>query len=393
MKALRAGQVRLPTDPESGVAVSEQKPDADDARWMRRAFELARTGLGRTSPNPAVGAVVVAGSEAVGEGIHEYFGGPHAEVNALAAAGERARGATLYVTFEPCRHQGKTPPCTDAILAAGVTRVVYAAADPNPEACGGGEVLRERGVMVSPGVMAQEGEEFYAYFCKHVRRGRSFVIAKWAMTADGRLATRKGDSHWVSSEASRERARLLRAECDVVAVGIGTVLRDDPRLSSRTGDGREPLRVVVDSGLRTPPTSELFNVAGGSVLIACSESAAEDREEALKKRGAAVLRLPSPGGRVSIEALLDALHERGKLRVLVEGGPTLLGALFDVGLVDEARVFVAPKIVGDKQSPGAVSGRGVARMSGALEIARARWEVVGPDILRSGRVGDWDWMK
>ena len=369
----------------------------EDEKWMARTLDLARQGLGRVSPNPVCGAVAVVEGERVGEGFHKEFGGAHAEVAALQAAGEKAKGSTLYVTLEPCRHEGKTPPCTEAVAAAGVSRVVYAVSDPTPEAAGGAEVLGGKGIEVaklSPddSPAAREALDLYGYFYKHVRRKQCFITAKWAMTADGRLATRTGDSKWVSSDEARARSRLLRAESDTLIVGVGTVLRDDPRLSARTGDGREPLRVVVDSGLRTPPASELFTVAGCGVVLACAESAPPERDEALKKRGAEILRLPAPGGRVSLEALLEKLHERGRLRVMVEGGGTLLGAAFDAGRVDYACIFIAPKVVGGKQAPGAVQGRGITRMSEAFGIGGARWEAVGPDMLLHGRVGLWDWM-
>jgi diaminohydroxyphosphoribosylaminopyrimidine deaminase/5-amino-6-(5-phosphoribosylamino)uracil reductase len=359
---------------------------------MRRALELAREGLGRVSPNPAVGAVVVSRGEIVGEGSHESFGGPHAEVVALEAAGSRAKGATAYVSLEPCSHEGKTPPCTDAIMAAGVARVAYGSPDPDPGAAGGGDLLEEKGVKVARGVCEKEARDFYAYFFKHVRTGRPFVTAKWAMTLDGRLATRTGDSHWVTSATARERGRTLRAESDVVMVGVGTVLRDDPKLTARTGDGREPLRVVVDSDLKTPPGSELFSVAGAKTLLACTESADAERERLLNLRGAEVVRLPAIEGSVDLEALLAALHERGKLKLYVEGGRKLLGSLFDAKLVDEVRVFVAPKIVGGTKGAGAVAGEGVARMADALDITSARWETIGDEALLCGRVGDWDWM-
>jgi len=377
------------------ATVAAPPPEPKDARWLARAFELARRGLGRVSPNPAVGAVVVSGGEAVGEGFHEEFGGAHAEVRALEAAGGSARGATLYVTLEPCRHEGKTPPCTDAITAAGVARVVYALAEPNPEAAGGGEVLSERGIeVVVPDAdsLRAISRDFYAYWFKHVRAKTAFVTAKWAMTADGRLATRTGDSHWITGEDSRASARVLRAESDAVIVGIGTVLRDDPRLTARTGDGREPVRVIVDSALRTPPKSGLMLAAGQPPIIACSETAPPEREDALATRGAEVMRLPAPGGRVDLGVLVDRLHERGKLRLYCEGGPTLLGALFDGRRVDEVCVFVAPKLVGGKQAPGAISGRGVTRMKDAFEIKDAEWKQLGDDMVLRGRVGEWDWM-
>ncbi len=360
-----------------------------DEKFMARALELARKGLGCVSPNPAVGAVIVAadGEKVIGEGAHEVFGGPHAEVVAFKAAGERAKGATLYATREPCLHDGKTPPCTNAIIEAGVARVVFACDDPNPAAAGGGALLEEKGVVVTRGVLAEECGDFYAYYLKHLRRGQSFVLAKWAMTADGRLATRTGDSRWITSDESRERARVLRAESDAVIVGVGTVLRAAPQLTARADDKREPARVVVDSALRTPAESKLLSVAGGAVLLACAGNAPEDHEQALVKRGATVLRLPAPAGRVSIEALLDALHERGKLRLLLEGGGPLLGAAFDAARVDEVCVFMAPKVVGGKSAPAAVGGRGVRRMADAFELTRARWENVGPDVMLRGRVG------
>lgn len=377
---------------------ASEPPRSDaDARFTARALELARTSLGRASPNPAVGAVVVKDGAVCGEGIHEAFGGPHAEVNALKVAGERARGSTVHVSLEPCRHAGKTPPCTEALIAAGVSRVVYAMGDPDPEHAGAA-ALKEKDVEVvrldpaaSPG-LAAEARSLYSYFWKHVRRKAPFVIAKWAMTADGRTATRTGDSHWVTGEEARVRARRLRAESDAVVVGVGTVLRDNPMLTARSGDGREPVRVIVDSRLRTPPTAELFSVAGGPVLVACLESAPEDREEALEKRGATVVRIPTPGERVALDAVLDLLYQKGRLRILSEGGPTILGALFDAGRVDFAHVFVAPKIVGGGRAVGAVLGEGVPRMSKAIGIAEARWEEVGGDMLVSGRVGPWDWM-
>jgi diaminohydroxyphosphoribosylaminopyrimidine deaminase/5-amino-6-(5-phosphoribosylamino)uracil reductase len=212
------------------------------------------------------------------------------------------------------------------------------------------------------------------------------------MTADGRLASRTGDSHWVTADVSRERARRLRAECDAVMVGVGTVLRDDPKLSARSGDRREPARVIVDSSLRTPASSELFTVAGGPVWVACAESASPEQERALKERGAEVMRLPAPGGRVSFEALMDRLHTLGKLRLLVEGGATLLGAAFDAGCVDEVCIFIAPKVIGGKQAPGAVSGRGITRMAQAMALRDVTWEPSGPDMVLRGLVGAHDWM-
>ena len=347
-----------------------------DEEYMSRALELARRGLGRVSPNPAVGAVVTNGGEVVGEGWHDEFGGPHAEVRALKEAGEKAEGATLYLTLEPCSHHGKTPPCTNAILRAGITRVVAAARDPHATAKGGAEVLRDGGIEVELGVLEREAVELNRAFFKYLDSGLPYFTLKWAMTADGKAATRKGLSRWITSDGARGRARRMRADSDCVMVGAGTVLADDPLLSSRLE--KEPRKLIVDDGLRTPPGAKLFR-GGGDVLVACVEDAPKERAEALEGAGARILRVPRAEKGVDLTSLAQRLPEERILRVFAEGGPTLLGGLLNAGLADELVIFIAPKVFGGGLS--ATAGEGVASPSEALELEIVESERLGPDLM------------
>ncbi len=347
-----------------------------DEELMTRALELARRGLGRVSPNPAVGAVVWNNGRVVSEGWHDEFGGPHAEVNALKEAGGEAKGATLYITLEPCSHHGKTPPCTEAIVRAGVTRVVAATRDPHPEAKGGAEFLREAGVEVEFGVLEGEAFELNRAFFKYLDAKLPYFTLKWAMTADGKAATRKGRSKWITSDEARARARRMRADSDCVMVGVGTVLADDPSLSSRLE--KEPRKLIVDDALRTPPGAKLFQ-SGGEVLIACAGDAPEERARALEEAGARVLRLPRSGKGVELSRLAEKLPEERILRVFAEGGPTLLGGLLDAGIADEFVVFIAPKVFGGGLS--ATVGKGIADPTDALDLQIVQSERLGPDLM------------
>ncbi len=358
--------------------------------WMRQALGLARRGLGAVEPNPLVGALVVREGEAVGEGWHRQFGGPHAEVEALRSAGERARGATVYVTLEPCCHQGKTAPCTQALVEAGVARVVVACRDPFPPVGSGGvPQLEAAGVAVEVGLLRRQAHELNAPYFKLRATGRPFVTAKWAMTLDGKVATRTGDSRWVSSEAAREPVHQLRARCDVVLVGIGTALTDDPLLTCRAPGTRTLTRIVLDSGARLPVESRLVQTTGEApLLVVVSEGALADRLRSLRERGAEVLVLPSAEKGVSVEALLDELGRREVTNLLVEGGPTVLADLFERELVDEVVVYIAPKVVGGRAAPGAVSGEGVASMAEALWLDVRSVEQVGDDLEVQATVRD-----
>jgi len=356
---------------------------AMDVGWMRRALDLAGRGRGAVEPNPMVGAVIVRDGEVVGEGWHQRFGGPHAEVEALRSAGEKARGATLYVTLEPCCHYGKTPPCTRALIGAGVARTVAACRDPFPPVSANGlPELRAAGLAVEAGLLRREAQELNAPYFKLRATGRPFVTAKWAISLDGKVATRTGDSGWVSSPEARERVQRLRAISDAVLVGIGTVLADDPLLTCRVSSPRTLTRIVLDASARLPLPSQLVTTAAESpVLLAATAAAPAERGAALRARGVEVLLLPAAEeARVSLDALLDELGRRGMTNLLVEGGPTVFADFFARRLVDRVVVYVAPKLVGGAGAPGALGGRGVAKMAEAIGLDLRGWERVGEDL-------------
>jgi len=350
---------------------------------------LARRGLGRSSPNPAVGALVVRDGRVVGQGFHQRAGGPHAEVIALAQAGSRAKGATLYLTLEPCHHQGRTPPCTQAILRAGVNRVVYGAADPNPKvAGGGGDFLRQKGLAVVTGVLQEECAHEHRFFFTHITTGRPHVILKTAATLDGKTASHTGDSRWVTGEAARRQVHRLRLWCDAICVGIGTVLADDPMLTCRLRGGRDPVRVVVDTDLRLPPAAKVLDrTTRAGCLVACGARSSARKRKALEAAGAEVLVLPRHKGLVDLAALLDVLGARGLTSLLVEGGAELAWGFLSRNLVQEVFYFFAPKIIGGQSAPSMVGGRGFAKMSQALVLEKPRLTRFGQDVMLWARVG------
>jgi diaminohydroxyphosphoribosylaminopyrimidine deaminase/5-amino-6-(5-phosphoribosylamino)uracil reductase len=359
-----------------------------DRFYLERALELAGRATRRTSPNPMVGAVLVRQGQVVGEGWHEGAGTPHAEIRALEAAGPAARGATLYVNLEPCAHLGRTPPCAPRLVEAGVARVVVGLRDPNPAVDGKGlEILRRAGVEVRLAEvdLQERCARHNAFFCQWVRRGRPFVTVKYAMSADGKIATRTGHSRWISGEASRRRAHRERARHDAVLVGLGTVRADDPQLTVRLDSGPDPLRVVVDSQARLPLDCRLLS-GGAPVLVACTEEAPAERVQALARR-AEVVRLPARGGRVSLQALAAHLASRGVCSVLLEGGSELIGSALEEGLVDRVLVFVAPLLLGGRQAPTPAAGQGVAAVSQGLRLRDVTWERLGDDLLLEG----WIW--
>lgn len=360
--------------------------------FMGRALELAESVRGRTAPNPPVGAVVVRDGEIVGEGRHVAAGQPHAEALALARAGARARGATLHVTLEPCCHVGRTPPCVDAILAAGVAEVRYAVDDPDPRVNGGGaRRLAEAGVAVVPGDEAERATGLLRGYLKRQRHGLPWVTAKYAMTLDGKTATRTGDARWISGEESRAWVHLLRDRADAVMVGIGTVLADDPRLTVRPApsDGRQPLRVVVDSRLRVPLDSTLVAELGSGTLVAYGEAhVPASRLAPLIERGVSVLPLPvGRDGRVDLVALLRALGARGLGEVLVEGGGTLLAGLLEADLVDEVTCAIAPMLVGGHAAPTPLDGEGAPTIADAVRLEAPTVRRRGADVWITARVG------
>ena len=364
---------------------------------MRRALELAARGLGSVEPNPAVGAVLVDDDlQPIAEGWHQRFGGPHAEINALAQAGARSRGATLFVTLEPCSHHGKTPPCAPAVVAAGVRKVVAAMLDPSPHVNGGGvRILREAGVEVEVGLLAAEARRLTAPFVKLTCAGTPYVHAKWAMTLDGRIATRAGDSKWISGEESRALVHRLRGRMDAIIAGIGTAFADDPLLTARPPGPRVATRIILDGSAQLPLDSQLVRTAAAApVLAAVAESAPADQCARLADCGVEVLRLPVVSGEhagVSLPALLQQLGQRRMTNVLVEGGGRVLGAFFDTGLIDEYHVFVAPRLIGGAQAPGPLQGIGVERLAEAIALETLEARAVGGDLYvnaRASRVED-----
>lgn len=358
----------------------------DDEQFMDRALEVAARGDYATSPNPMVGALVVGDGEVVAAGWHRRAGEAHAEVDALQRAGDAARGATLYVTLEPCSHQGRTPPCVDAIVAAGVSRVVAAMLDPNPQVSGRGiAALRERGIEVVVGVREAKARRLNEFYVKWVTTGLPFVTAKFAMSLDGRIATHTGDSKWITSDEARLEVHRLRHAHDAILVGANTVIRDDPNLTTRLPDGgRSPLRVVVDSRLRVPVEARIFRQAAGDVLVATSDRARGDRVRRFQEAGIAVRVFPHREGRVGLLDLLRFLGRSERISLLVEGGSTVHGSAFDEGLVDKVVAIVAPRIIGGAEAPGAVGGRGVDRLVDAPLLRDVEVRRVGPDIVVTG---------
>ncbi|MCU0587211.1 MAG: bifunctional diaminohydroxyphosphoribosylaminopyrimidine deaminase/5-amino-6-(5-phosphoribosylamino)uracil reductase RibD [Syntrophobacteraceae bacterium] len=357
---------------------------------MKKALALAARGRGWTSPNPMVGAVVVRQGEVVGEGYHRRVGEAHAEVNALLAAGERARGADLYVTLEPCNHHGRTPPCSRAVLESGIMRVVVGMKDPNPQVRGGGsEFLRSHGAQVMEGVLEEACRRLNQPFIKHAIVGRPYVVLKAAATLDGRMATRSGDSRWVSNEQSRRFVHRLRCDLDAILVGSGTARADDPRLTARpTGKRRcrQPVRIVLDSQLNLPLESELVRSIGKAPLwLACGETAPGEREEALVRAGATVIRLPGDRRGLDLGALMDELGKRQIGSLLVEGGGRTLGSFIDGGLADAFYFFYAPRILADDAAVPMAAGVTVDRMAGATPVYDVQLKRFQGDILIHGR--------
>ena len=360
------------------------------SEFMRLALEEARLALGWSSPNPAVSAVVVRDGQVVGRGHTQPPGQSHAEVMALADAGDQAWGATVYVTLEPCSHQGRTPPCTRALTAAGVAEVVYAIADPDPNVRGDGHrQLEEAGIRVSSGDGAEESSLLLEGYLKQRQTGLPFVIAKFATSLDGRIASASGDSRWISGPEAREWAHTVRATLDAIVVGSGTVLKDDPQLTARPGGATEgihqPLRVVLDSTGHIARKAEMLSSGAPSLVVTTAASPPAWQQE-LRDAGIEVLLLPARNGHVDLEALVQALGDRGCLTVLFEGGGKVLGSLFDSKLVDRVHAVVAPMVIGASYAPSPVMGQGAQRMANVLRLREVQVERLGADILVNGLV-------
>lgn len=362
------------------------------SEFMRVALEEARAADGTVSPNPAVGAVVVLDGRVVGRGRTQPPGGPHAEVMALREAGQAARGADVYVTLEPCSHHGRTPPCTDALIEAGVAAVHFALVDPDPQVSGEGRRLLEAaGIATDAGDGGDEAERAMEAYLKHRRTGRPFVIVKYAASLDGRIAAASGDSRWVSGPQTLRWTHEQRTKLDAIVVGSGTIVVDDPQLTARpegVDDPRQPLRVVVDSRGRTPESARVLD-GEAATLIATTEASSSAWRSAMERGGAELIVLPSKVGvdgafHVDLEALLVALGERDVLTVLFEGGGVILGSLFDARLVDRLYAVIAPLVIGAANAPSAIAGRGVERMVEAPRLRDLTVERLGDDVVISG---------
>jgi diaminohydroxyphosphoribosylaminopyrimidine deaminase/5-amino-6-(5-phosphoribosylamino)uracil reductase len=363
----------------------------DERDFMQQALALARKGEGYTSPNPMVGAVLVKNGEIVGSGYHRMAGGPHAEVNAIADAGAQADGATLYVTLEPCNHTGRTPPCTHAILEAGIRRLVVAMRDPNPNVAGGGlEFLQSKGLEVSIGLCETAARKLNEYFVKYVRTQRPFVVLKCAATLDGRIATRNGDSKWVTGAAARQHVHCLRHGVDAIMVGIDTIKRDDPSLTTRleNGGGKDPLRVILDTHLSISPEARVLNLESevATVLVAgqTDDEALALKRQTLEARGARVVTAPVDKGLIDLDALMTQLGQMGVTSLLIEGGGRVLASALAAQIADKVVFFYAPKILGGDDGVPICRGPGPALMQDCIAVKHLRVERLGEDIMIEG---------
>lgn len=372
------------SSPELAGLVEQPKMD-----HMRQAVDLAWQVVGTTSPNPAVGAIVVKDGAIVGRGATRPPGQSHAEIVAMQQAGEACQGATLYTTLEPCCFHGRTPPCTDAIIAAKIERVDVAILDPNPRVAGSGcDQLRAAGIKVTVRQEEESARGLYEAFAKHITTGLPFVSAKFAMSLDGKIATHTGDSKWITSPHARGFVQELRRGCDAVMVGINTILADDPQLTVRDETGspldQQPIRVILDSQCRTPPNS-LTLQQPGRVIVFTVDTVARQDVERLGNAGAEVLQTSAPSdGKVDLDAVVAKLGEMNAVSLLVEGGGRVLGSLFDLGLVDKVYGFIAPLIIGGGQAESPVQGRGAAALSGCWRLERTTMKPLGPDWLVVG---------
>jgi diaminohydroxyphosphoribosylaminopyrimidine deaminase/5-amino-6-(5-phosphoribosylamino)uracil reductase len=362
-----------------------------DQFYLKYALQLAAQAKGRTSPNPMVGAVVVKDGQIIGEGFHRKAGTPHAEIHALEQAGAAAEGATLYVTLEPCAHFGRTPPCCQSVIKAKLARVVAAMVDPNPAVAGKGmQSIADAGIQVECGILEAEARELNEVFLKYIQTGLPFVTMKSAVTWDGKTATRTGHAFWITGEEARAEVHRQRDFSDAIMVGIGTVLTDDPQLTTRLPAGRpgkDPLRIVVDSQLRLPLHARVINPdSAAKTLVATTTQALPERKRRLEDKGVEVLVLDGPAGQVDLNALMAELGRREICSILLEGGATLNASALEAGIVDKVLTFLAPKIVGGKDAPGMVAGTGRARMDEAWLLERLKATPIGEDIMLTGYI-------
>jgi len=359
-----------------------------DRKYMERALELSKRGIGFTKPNPLVGAVIVKDGKIIGEGYHQYFGGPHAEINAINNAKEDVKGATIYVTLEPCSHYGKTPPCAKAIVESGIAKVVVGMKDPNPLVAGKGiDILEKSGIEVITGILEDDIKKLNEIFIKYITTGLPFCILKTAMTLDGKTATVTGDSKWITGEGSRRYVHELRHKVSAVMVGIGTVLADDPMLTTRLEGVQavDPVRVIVDTKARIPLAAKVLNLKSeAKTIIAATSKADRDRLDAIKSKGAEVIITPPSDGKVDLGYLCRQLGERGIDSILLEGGSELNYSALEQGIVDKVVLFISPKIVGGNNAKTPVGGKGIPFIKGAIALVKTEILRFNEDFVIEG---------
>lgn len=355
---------------------------------MKLALELAKKGERRVNPNPLVGAVIVKDNKIIGKGYHEYYGGPHAEINAFSSAQENVEGSTMYVTLEPCCHYGKTPPCVNAIIKNNIKKVVVGMLDPNPKVAGKGiEILREHGIEVITGVLEKQSIELNEIFIKYITTKVPFVVMKYAMTLDGKIAAYTGDSKWITGESAREEVHKLRNKVSGIMVGIGTVLQDNPSLTCRIQGGISPKRIIVDSNLRIPLSSNVLTIKDETLtIIATTKKASQEKIQILKDNGAEVLIVEDINGRVNLQALMKRLGEMGIDSILLEGGSTLNYSAIEQGIVDKVQAYIASKIIGGESAKTPIGGKGKPLMSESIILQNVTFKTFDEDILIEGYV-------
>lgn len=361
-----------------------------EIEFMERALELAGKGIGYTSPNPLVGAVIVKDGKIIGEGYHEVFGGPHAEINAFNHAKEEVLGAEMYVTLEPCSHYGKTPPCAKAIVKKGIKKVVIALTDPNPKVSGRGiKLLQDSGIEVVTGVLEGESRKLNEIFIKYITTGLPFCILKSAMTLDGKTAAVSGDSKWITNEESRQYVHKLRHRVSGIMTGIGTVLKDDPYLTTRINGakGRDPIRIIVDSSARIPLTAKVLNLASeAETILAVTRRAESGKLIELEKKGVRIIKTPMKENRVDLNFLMKALGDRGIDSVLLEGGSELNSSALESGIIDKVNIFIAPKLIGGSNAKTPVGGHGRQFMKEAVILKEMKTQIFEEDIMIEGYI-------
>lgn len=359
-----------------------------DKIYMKKALDLAKKGEGRVSPNPMVGAVIVKGGKIIGEGYHQWYGGPHAEVNAFLNATENVEGATIYVTLEPCCHFGKTPPCVNAIIENKISRVVVGALDPNPLVAGKGiDILKNKGIEVITGVLEEDCKKINEVFMKYILTKKPFIIMKAAMTLDGKIASYSGNSKWITGDAARGEVHKLRNSVSGIMVGIGTVLSDNPELTCRmdSGIGKDPIRIIVDSNLRIPLAAKVIDAKSDALtIVATTENANKEKIDILRNKGVEVLIIKERNGRVDLQSLMEKLGELKIDSILLEGGSTLNFSALEEKIVDKVQFYIAPKIIGGEASKTPVGGGGISLLTDAFKIKDLSFSKIGEDILIEG---------